>query len=158
MEGSPPMTSVADTSSVPPPTPRPAAVRHLRWLVPLALGLVVAVVAAVHQSDKIGGTATIETAGFYTPSSATPVPFSLPVLQAAAGVPLPGAHPVTMASLGGKPVVLNMWSSSCSVCKTETPAMEAVARRVGGAVRFVGVDTIDQRPAALQFLHRYGVS
>nr|MDA8318253.1 redoxin domain-containing protein [Actinomycetota bacterium] len=36
--------------------------------------------------------------------------------------------------------------------------IEKVARSVGNRVEFVGVDTLDQRAAALRFARRYGVS
>lgn len=143
----------------------PASLRRLRWLVPLAAVLLVFVVVAgieaMHQSDTMNGATQIQTAGFADPSSTVPVAFSLPVLQGARGAtsdPTAATRPVTMSSLRGEPVVLNMWSSSCSVCKQETPAVEAVARRLGNTVRFVGVDTLDQKPAALAFLHRYHVT
>lgn len=149
-----------------PPTERstrdPALLRRLRWLVPVAVALLVFVVVAgieaLHQSDKLSGSTTIQTAGFYKPSSTKPVTFSLPALQLATPGPSGDVHSVTMASLRGEPVVLNMWSSFCSVCKEETPAMEAVARRAGDSVRFVGVDTADQRPTALAFLKHYHVT
>lgn len=136
--------------------------RRLRWLVPLAIALlaflVFAVVEAMHSSSGLSGTSTVQSAGFYVPTRTTPAPFSLPVLQpATSGQPAAGTT-VTMSSLVGKPVVLNMWSTSCTVCKHETPAVESVASQVGGAVRFVGVDTVDQQPAALDFLHRYQVT
>lgn len=124
----------------------------------LSVVVVVALVEALHQSTPPVRAAMTQTpAGFYKPSRTMPVAFSLPVLQAAASSPA-GTGQVTMASLRGEPVVLNMWSSSCTVCKSETPAMESVARRVRGAVKFVGVDTLDQRGAGLGFLHRYQVS
>jgi cytochrome c biogenesis protein CcmG/thiol:disulfide interchange protein DsbE len=137
-------------------------IRHLRWLVPLAVALlafiVFAAVEASHDSSAMSGSTTIQMAGFYVPSQMTPVSFSLPVLQAAAsGSPADGST-VTMSSLIGKPVVLNIWSSSCTICRAETPAMESMARRAGSTVRFVGVDTLDQRATALAFLHRYDVS
>lgn len=101
----------------------------------------------------------IQTAGFFRPGRTTPVPFSLPVLQQA----ISSGHSdrtssVSMASLRGEPVVLNMWSSSCTICKAETPAMESVARRVRDSVKFVGVDTLDQRGTGLRFLHRFHVT
>ena len=140
----------------------PAPARHLRWLVPLAVVLlvflVVAVVEATRESGNLSQPTAVQSSGFFHPSEATAAPFALPVLQAAASGAARAGTTVTMSSLAGKPVVLNMWSSSCTVCKQETPAMESVARRVGGAVRFVGVDTIDQKSAALDFLHRYDVS
>ncbi len=149
-----------------PPTegPRrdPAALRRLRWLVPLAAVLlifvVIAGVEAMHESDKLSGSTEVQTAGFHKPTNTQPVAFSLPVLQADTSDPSLDAHSVTMSSLRGEPLVLNMWSSSCSICKEETPAMEAVARRVGHAVRFVGVDTLDQKSTALTFLRRYHVT
>lgn len=131
-------------------------------MVPLAVVLlafvVIAGIEAVHQSDKLSGSTEIQTAGFHAPTSPRPVAFSLPVLQAATHDPASSGERVTMASLRGKPLVLNMWSSFCSVCKQETPAVEAVARRLGTAVRFVGIDTLDQRSTALAFLHRYHVT
>jgi thioredoxin-like negative regulator of GroEL len=44
------------------------------------------------------------------------------------------------------------------VCKQETPAIESVAKALGGRVRFVGIDTLDERGAARAFLHKYGDS
>lgn len=135
--------------------------RRLKWLVPLALlatfAIVVALVEAVHSSSRMNSPTMIQTAGFHAPTSTTPVRFSLPVLQPAMGTAA-SSQPVSMSSLRGKPVVLNMWASTCTVCKQETPAIESVAKQMGGKVDFVGVDTIDQRTAALGFLSRYGVS
>ena len=76
--------------------------------------------------------------------------FSLPLLA--------GAGAIGPGTSGGRPVVLNFWSSTCTVCQQETPAIEKVASRVGNRVEFVGVDTLDQRAAALRFARRYGVS
>lgn len=140
----------------------PAPIRHLRWLVPLAAALlafvVFAAIEASHDSSAMSGSTTVQTAGFSLPSQTTPVPFSLPVLQPAAAGASGGGGTVTMSSLIGKPVVLNMWSSSCTICRAETPAMESMAKRAGSTVRFVGVDSVDQRATALAFLHRYDVS
>ena len=142
----------------------PAAIlrRRPRWLVPFALvltvALVVALVEAFHYSDQMARPGMIQTAGFRAPTSTTPVPFSLPVLQQSASGPRRSTQTVTMSSLRGRPVVLNLWGSWCTVCKTETPAIESVAERAGGSVEFVGVDTLDHTTAALAFLHRYDVT
>jgi thiol-disulfide isomerase/thioredoxin len=137
-----------------------AARRRVRWVAPLAIAVtavvVLALIVAVHATEHLQGTTTIESAGFSQPNRTTPVSFSLPVLQPAFGETTSGA--VTMASLAGRPIVLNMWSSSCSVCKGEMPAVESVARKSGDAVQFVGVDTIDQKQSALAFLRRYHVT
>ncbi|HEY2551615.1 MAG TPA: redoxin domain-containing protein, partial [Streptosporangiaceae bacterium] len=44
------------------------------------------------------------------------------------------------AQLRGKPIVLNFWSSSCTVCQQEEPAIARVARATRGQVRYLGVD------------------
>lgn len=144
------------------PARAPAPIRRLRWLIPLAIALlafvIVALVEAIHDSDELSKPTTIQSAGFYTPSKTAPAPFSLPVLQLAASGSPGAGKTVTMSSLLGKPVVLNMWASTCTVCRAETPDVESVARRVGDAVTFVGVDTLDEKTAALAFLHRYHVT
>lgn len=70
---------------------------------------------------------------------------------------LTGHGTVSVASLAGKPIVVNFWSSSCDPCKQETPALASVARAIGGKVRFVGIDTADLRNAAAEFVARYRV-
>lgn len=137
-----------------------SAKRRLRWTAPVAfvvtVVLVFALVVAVHATETAKGPVTIQSGAFVKPASAKSPNFSLPVLQPPAGQPTSQA-PVTLRSLVGHPVVLNMWSSSCTVCKAETPAIEAVAAREH-AVSFVGVDTIDQKAAALDFLRKFHVS
>ncbi|HLI43098.1 MAG TPA: TlpA disulfide reductase family protein [Acidimicrobiales bacterium] len=142
------------------PPARPDPIRHLKWLLPLAVVLTaalgVSLVRAIEYSANPARSSKlpmVSTVGFFMPSRTTPVPFSLPVLQASGST-----RQVTMSSLVGKPLVINMWSSSCTVCMSETPAMEAVARKVGGRVEFVGIDTLDEKGAALAFLRRYHVT
>lgn len=124
----------------------------------VTVGLVVALVEALTYTHKMSSPTMIQTAGFHPPMSTTPVPFSLPILQEGASAAATAPPTVTMSSLRGKPVVLNMWASTCTVCQKETPAIESVARHAGKAVDFVGVDTLDQKAAGLAFLQRYGVS
>lgn len=88
----------------------------------------------------------------FVPKHMKPIAFSLPVLAGRSG------GDVSMSSLIGKPVVLNLWAHTCSVCTMETPDVEAVEKRVGSQVEFVGIDTLDTRDPALAFLHRYHVS
>lgn len=125
----------------------------------MLLGFVVfAGVEAMRQTSTLSGSMQVQSAGFTVPSSSRPVAFSLPVLRSATSTTLIAGGTVTMKSLRGKPVVLNMWSSSCTICRQETPAIESVARRAGDAVRFVGVDSLDQRATGLAFLDRYHVT
>jgi|SRR5579862_4130387 len=135
---------------------------RLSWLIAIGLAffafVVLAGVEAFQQSNRLTTSMVLQTAGFVHPSDPNPFPFTLTVLQAAAPSKPDQQTSITMASLRNKPVVLNMWSSSCTICKAETPATESVAQRVKNIVTFVGVDTLDQRDTALAFLHRYHVT
>lgn len=70
---------------------------------------------------------------------------------------LNGHGTVNVTSMAGKPIVVNFWSSSCHPCRQETPALAAVAKAIGGKVRFVGIDTADLRGAAARFAAKYHV-
>ena len=61
-----------------------------------------------------------------------------------------------LAQLRGTPVVVNIWASWCGPCKVEAPDLAAAARRFGRRVQFVGVDILDQRPAARAFIRSHG--
>jgi thiol-disulfide isomerase/thioredoxin len=142
------------------PPARPDPIRHLKWLLPLALVLTaalgVSLVRALQYSanpSRSSKLPMVPAVGFFMPSRTTPVPFSLPVLEGSGR-----ARQVTMSSLVGKPLIINMWSSSCTVCMSETPAIEAVARKAGRQVEFVGIDTLDEKGAAMAFLRRYHVT
>ncbi len=70
---------------------------------------------------------------------------------------LAGPGMITLTKLAGKPIVLNFWASTCTVCKKETPALASVARQLGKKVTFLGVDSVDERAPAIAFEGRYGV-
>lgn len=130
--------------------------RHLRLLILAAVVVtgvtVFAAVKAVGYSSRSAGMTT-SGVGFFTPKSTKPVAFSLGSLESTAG-----GGKVTMPMLLGKPVVLNLWSSTCTVCTSETPAIESVARQLGSQVNFVGIDTLDPRRAGLAFVKKYKVT
>ncbi|HEV8064585.1 MAG TPA: TlpA disulfide reductase family protein, partial [Acidimicrobiales bacterium] len=155
------MSQVAEPSAETAPdgaTARPPALpRHLKWLVAVAVvltGLVVySVVETLDTSSAANSVKNLTTVGFFAPRTATPVSFSLPPLAVARG-----QANVTMSSLTGKPLVINLWSTTCAVCVQETPAIESVAREVGSQVRFVGIDTLDSTGPARSFVKHYGVT
>jgi len=62
-----------------------------------------------------------------------------------------------LSRLAGLPIVINLWASDCDICKEESPAIAKVSRAVGDRVRFLGVDTLDQRGAAIRFAERYNL-
>lgn len=101
-----------------------------------------------HEQVQVGGTdvdaATTQgaTVGDRAPG------FTLPVL---------GAGTVAgLAHFEGKPLVVNFWASTCSICTEEMPALEQVDRDFSGKVNFVGVDVADPRHATA-FARKLGV-
>lgn len=130
---------------------------RLRLLVVIAVLVTGATVLGIVESLRYssGGSGTESTSlGFFVPKSAAPVRFSLPPLTVTGNGPK-----TTLSQLLGKPLVVNLWASTCTVCTTETPALESVARSLGGQVRFVGIDTADVSHAAgLAFVRRYKVT
>jgi len=64
---------------------------------------------------------------------------------------------MAVADLRGHVVILNVWASWCEPCKSESPALVAVAKSTKAlGVRFLGIDEADQAPAAKKFLQGIG--
>ncbi len=69
-----------------------------------------------------------------------------------------GSGTLDLASLRGKPVVLNFWASWCVPCKGEAKLLEQAWNRYRGRVVFVGVDYHDVASDARTFLSRHGIT
>ena len=54
--------------------------------------------------------------------------------------------------LRGTPVVVNFWGSWCPPCRVEAPELAEAVRRYAGRVQFIGVDILDNRGAARDFI------
>ena len=66
---------------------------------------------------------------------------------------------ISLADLRGKGVVLNFWASWCKPCEEEAAALEAAWRKYKDqGIVFIGVDYLDQDPAAKRYLQKFGVS
>lgn len=74
-------------------------------------------------------------------------PFSLPAVG--------GGQPVTLASLRGRPVVLNFWATWCVPCYEEHGLLVEAARRYG-QVQFLGVVYEDEEERVQAFLAQQG--
>ena len=65
-------------------------------------------------------------------------------------------HSVSLASLEGKPLVVNFWSSTCTICDQEMPTLQAITNTYASHLRVVGVDVADPRSAAAAFAAKVG--
>lgn len=59
----------------------------------------------------------------------------------------------------GKPLIVNVWASWCSPCRSEMGSLDKLAKRFGGKqINIIGISTDDNPKAALQFLQQSGTS
>jgi cytochrome c biogenesis protein CcmG, thiol:disulfide interchange protein DsbE len=63
-----------------------------------------------------------------------------------------------LADLDGEPLVVNFWASWCPPCVAEMPDFERVHQQVQGEVRFVGLNTQDNRADADRLVEQTGVT
>jgi len=83
---------------------------------------------------------------------------TLPVLVSGPGLP-PAGQQVSLASLKGTPIVLNLWASWCGPCRDEAPILEAAWRRTKGRGALVlGLDLQDLSENARAFLTQYRIT
>ena len=59
---------------------------------------------------------------------------------------------VDVASLGGRPTLVNLWATWCGPCREEMPVLQEAYEKSAGDVQFVGVDSKDDPEAAAEFL------
>jgi thiol-disulfide isomerase/thioredoxin len=87
-------------------------------------------------------------------------PAALAGLHRQAGALLDGGLPAfqaRLATLKGRPVVVNAWASWCGPCKFEMPYFSRTAVRFGRQVAFVGVNAGDSNDDARTFLRSHYV-
>jgi len=65
---------------------------------------------------------------------------------------------IDLASLRGKPVVLNFWATWCAPCWEEHPVLNETSRAFGDRVQFLGVVFQDQESKILGFLEQRGAA
>ena len=56
-------------------------------------------------------------------------------------------HPISLAALRGKVVLLNFWATWCGPCREEIPEFEKLQRQYPGKLQVVGM-SVDELPAA----------
>jgi cytochrome c biogenesis protein CcmG/thiol:disulfide interchange protein DsbE len=66
---------------------------------------------------------------------------------------------LSLASLRGKPLVVNFWASWCGPCKDEAPVLQQTYERYRAqGLVVLGVDVKDFREDARRFMRRYGIT
>lgn len=115
-----------------------------RKIIYVATVLIVAAAAAL----------IVSLAGAQAKKAAGPPPqarsFSLAQLGHPGGV-------VTLAAYAGHPVIVNFFASWCAPCQRETPMLARFYLSMQGRVTVLGIDSNDQRAAALRFVAKTGV-
>ena len=69
--------------------------------------------------------------------------------------------PVSLASLRGSPVLLNVWATWCHPCQDEIPVLEALHKRHSGTgleVVGVSIDDAGRRNDVQAFTERFGIT
>lgn len=66
---------------------------------------------------------------------------------------------ISLADLKGQGVVLNFWASWCDPCREEAALLEQTwQREKDNGIVFLGLDYLDQEPAALDYLKEFGIT
>ncbi len=125
----------------------------------IAAGVVVAFIIGLLVVGLVasGGSTVIDDA--LVAGQRPPVPdITLPVLVSGPGLP-PAGQQVSLASLKGTTVVLNIWASWCVPCQEEAPILEKVWKRYRHrGVLMLGLNIQDLSEDALTFLTKYGMT
>jgi cytochrome c biogenesis protein CcmG, thiol:disulfide interchange protein DsbE len=69
------------------------------------------------------------------------------------------AKMISLADFKGRPVLLNVWNSSCGPCELEAPLLQSAWQEAKDkGVVFLGIDLQDTQSDGLSFLHKYGIT
>ena len=132
-----------------------AAVQVRQWLLPSALVLIALVSSGCSDDDSSSSpsapriTADVGLIRTNDPQQGDPL--------ADATVRTLDGDSVSTSSLVGKPLVINVWSSTCIPCREELPAFAAVSAQYGEQVRFVGIDYLGASDDEESFARDLGV-
>jgi cytochrome c biogenesis protein CcmG/thiol:disulfide interchange protein DsbE len=70
-----------------------------------------------------------------------------------------GVSNLSLSNFKGKPVMLNVWSSTCGPCIAEAPFLQSQWQQVRShGVVFLGIDFQDTQSGGLRFLQQHGIT
>jgi cytochrome c biogenesis protein CcmG/thiol:disulfide interchange protein DsbE len=72
--------------------------------------------------------------------------------------PAGGGPPLSLASLRGRPVVMNFWATWCVPCYQEHGVLLRGARQHGDSVQFLGIVYEDEEERVREFLRQEGAA
>ena len=131
--------------------------RQIAAVVGVVIGLAIVggALALTRDGDDVDGTFVLDQPGIYG-EPVTTIDQSgkqLPDAQLSDA----GGQPVALRSMLGKPLVINIWYSSCVPCARELRDFADVSREVGTSVQFVGVNPVDDAAKMQEFADARGV-
>jgi peroxiredoxin len=123
----------------------------------VAMASVVAVLALAGRGrqPEVDGEFVLDQPGVYSEPIVT-VPVDGQQLPNLLLVDADGAT-VPLASFVGRPMVVNVWYSSCPGCAEELQAFAEVSAELSDTVQFLGVDPVDQPQAMVEFASARGI-
>ena len=114
---------------------------------PWVVGAVALVAVLAVAGLTLGGT-TEPGSPARAPATEAP-PIDLPALT--------GEGRVSLASLRGRPVVVNLFASWCAPCRKELPAFREVSEELENKVAFLGVNHQDTRKGGQDMVAEFGI-
>jgi len=125
-----------------------AAVRRHGVLV----ALVLLAVACARETPIAGGETPFLAAGNAAEAPLLPTnAYALPELDLA-------GYQRLIGQLRGTPVFVNVWGSWCPPCRQEAPFIAEAHASYGDRVQFLGIDILDSRESARDFMEEFGWS
>lgn len=142
-----------------------ASIRPRLLAVSLAIAVVVSAIGALVWANSVGSDRRADADAVLDQPGVVPFPDSGITNPDMEGDVLPVAdlsdaegNLVSTASLlGGEPLVLNFWYSTCAPCRKELPDFAEVHAELGDEVRFIGVNPWDSWEVQERFATERGV-
>jgi cytochrome c biogenesis protein CcmG, thiol:disulfide interchange protein DsbE len=107
----------------------------------LAIAAALVLLSCADRAPRTTGASPLPTAAALLPKNRLALPeFDLVRFQS------------LLAQLRGTPVVVNIWAAWCPPCRVEAPGLTKLAREFEGEVQFLGVDILDTRGDAREFI------